>query len=69
MVSTKFYYNVRDTHKELFADVLQNKCSQKVCNIRRKRPVLEPLFNKFITRRLQNRCFPFNTTKLLRTAI
>ena len=31
--------------KQLFADVLQNKCS-KFRNIHRKKPVLEFLFNK-----------------------
>ena len=52
MVSTKFSHNVRDIQEQLFtyvvqpfADVLHNRCSQKVRNIRRKTPVLEPLFN------------------------
>ena len=30
-----------------FADVLQNRCFYKFCNIHRKTPVLESLFNKF----------------------
>ena len=32
--------------QRLLADVLQNKCSWKFCNIHRKIPVLESLFNK-----------------------
>ena len=29
-----------------FADVLQNRCSSEFCNIHRKTPMLESLFNK-----------------------
>ena len=47
-----------------------------ICNIHRKTPVLESLFNKAagleacksIKRKLQRRYFPVNITKLLRTA-
>ena len=41
-------------------------CSEKFCNIHRKAPVLEFLFNK---KRLQRRCFSVNITKFLRTPI
>ena len=34
------------SEKLLFTDVLQNRCSKKFCNIHRKTPVLESLFNK-----------------------
>ena len=48
--------------KQQFADVLQNKCSQKLRNIHNKTPVFEPLFNKigslkdcsFVEKRLQH---------------
>ena len=51
--------------KQSFADVLQNKCSQKFCVFYRKAPVLESLSYKaaglqpwhFIKKRLQHRCF------------
>ena len=32
--------------KHQLADILQSRCSSKVCNIQRKTPVLESLFNK-----------------------
>ena len=62
--------------KQPFADALQNWCSEKFRNIRRKTPVLESLFNKgaglmacnIIKKRLQDRYFPLNNAKLLRTA-
>ena len=62
--------------KQPFTDVLQNRCPYKFCNNHRKRPVLESLFNKvpglqacnFIKKRLQQRCFPVNIAKFLRTA-
>ena len=44
------------------------------CNIHRKRPVLESLFNKVAEafnlnkKRLQHKCFPVNTAKFLITA-
>ena len=40
-------------------------------NIRRKTPVLEPLFNKVagLKKRLQHKCFPGNIGKFLRTPI
>ena len=47
-----------------------------VCNIHRKTPVLEPLFNKvdlqacnFIKKRFQHRSFPVNIAKFLRIPI
>ena len=49
-----------------------------MCNMHRKTPVLESLFNKvvglktsncnFTKKRLQNSCFPVKTEKFLRTA-
>ena len=35
-----------DIQKQPFVDVLQNKCSYKFCNIHRKTPVLEQLYEK-----------------------
>ena len=52
-------------HKQPFADVLQNRCSQKFGNIHRKTTVLESLFNKVAG--LQHRCFYVNIAKFLRT--
>ena len=62
--------------KQSFADFLQNRCSSKLRNIHKKTPVLESLFNKVtglhacncIRNRLQQRCFPVNIAKCLRTA-
>ena len=62
--------------KQLFADILQSRCSLKFRNIYRKRP-LESLFNKaeglkacnFIEKILQLRCFPVNIAKFLRKPI
>ena len=59
-----------DFRKQLFANVLQNSCSQKFRNIHRKTLVLESLFDKetfVIKKKLQHRCFPVNITKFLRT--
>ena len=36
----------RKMFKQLFTDVFQDRCSWKFCNIHRKTPVLESLFNK-----------------------
>ena len=47
--------------KQPLIDVLQNKRSYKLCNIDRKTPVLECLFNKVA--RFQHRCFPMNIAK------
>ena len=35
-----------EIQRQPFGHVLQNRYSQKLCNIQRKTPVLEPLFNK-----------------------
>ena len=57
---------IKEYQQQSFIDVLQNfSCSQKFCNIYRKTPVLEYLFNKlvsqescnFIKERLQHRYF------------
>ena len=58
--------------KQSFADVLQNRCC---CNVLRKAPVLESLFNKVVSpqacdfnkKRLHHRCFPVNIAKFLGT--
>ena len=62
--------------KQAFADVLQCRCSEKWRNIRRKTLALESLFKKvpvlqpcnFIKKKLQERCFPVNIARFLRTA-
>ena len=51
--------------KQSFENVQQNRCSLEFCNIHRKTPVLESVFNKVA---LQHRCFLANITKFLRTA-
>ena len=51
------------------------KVLPKFCNVHRKMSLLKSLFNKipglkacsFIKKRIQHRCFPVNTVKLLRT--
>ena len=61
--------------KQLFADVLQNRCLWKFPNIHRKSHVSESLFNKVTALRpatllkkwLQHRCFPVNFATFLRT--
>ena len=61
--------------KQLFADILQNRCSKNFCNIHRKTIALESFFNKFtgpspatlLKKRLQDWCFPWKIAKLLRT--
>ena len=60
--------------KQSFADVLQNRCSQKLHRFHRKKTVLESLLNKFATlklcnfikKRLQHKCFPVKFHKFLR---
>ena len=46
----KFLYSIEKTEntpqKQLFANVLQNRCSWKFLNIYRERPALESVFNK-----------------------
>ena len=49
IVNFPFLWSVFTLHfvqKQLFTDVLQNRCSQKFRNIHRKTPVLESLFDK-----------------------
>ena len=58
------------------SEVAVRKCSSKFCNIHRKTLVLQSLFNEvaglkscnFIKKTLQQRCFPVNIAKFLRTA-
>ena len=62
--------------KQLFADVVQNRSSEKLHNIYWETPMLKSLLNKvarlkacnFIKKRLKRRSFPMNVTKLLRAA-
>ena len=62
-------------YKQPFADVLHGVI-KIVCNIPRKTPVLESLFNKvaglkacnFIKKRFQHRRFPTNIAKFLRSS-
>ena len=57
-----------EVQRQPFTDVLQNSCSLKFCNIRRKTPGVESLFNKvaslqtcnFTKKRRKHRCFPMN---------
>ena len=58
--------------KQLFADVLLDRCSENFFKFHRKTPVLESRFNKiagrnFIKDRLQRKCFPVKFAKFLRT--
>ena len=41
-----FFFQVNLLLKQPFADVYQRRCSKELCNIHRKTPVLESLFNK-----------------------
>ena len=61
--------------KQLLADILQNRLSEKFCKFLRKIFVLQSLFNKvaglktcnFINKRLQHKCFLVKFAKFLRT--
>ena len=65
----------QELQKQFFTDFHQNNCSLKFSNIYRKTPGLESLFNKVaglearksIKRRLQDKCFPVNIAKFLKT--
>ena len=65
----------RCLQKQLFTDVLQNKCSQNLVKFHRKTPVLETLFNKvpglrlvtLFKKRLQHRCLPVKFKQFSRT--
>ena len=39
-------YYIKGVQKQLFADVLHDRCSWKFCKIHKKTPMLESLFNK-----------------------
>ena len=39
----------KNQQKQLFVDVLQNRCFYKFCNIHRKTPVLDSLFHKVLS--------------------
>ena len=56
---TLLHQNCSQLKKHLFADVLQNSCSWKFCNIHRKTSLLESLFNKVSgIKRVRHKCFP-----------
>ena len=77
LLSVPSYHWHKHFKKQPFADVLQNRYSQKFRNIHRKTPVLESLFNKvarlkawnFIKKRLSHRCLPVNIAKFLIAAV
>ena len=54
-----FYYYFQ---KQLYTDVLQNRCYGKFCNIHRKTSVLESLFNKASGRQLYLNLIPKETS-------
>ena len=69
-----FYYYFQ---KQLYADVLQNRCYKKFCNIHRKTSVLEPLFNmlwglklylSLVHKETSTQVIPVKIAKFLRTA-
>ena len=69
MVSTKFCYNVRDQVQwQPFADVLRNRCSQNVRNIRTITPVLEPLFNKHCYKEIPTQMFSCKYCKIFKSS-
>ena len=57
------------SQKQSFADVLQNKFSEKFRKFHIKTTVLESLFQacNFIKKRLQHRCFPVKFVKFTKT--
>ena len=69
MVSTKFCQNVRDQVQwQPFADVLRNRCSQNVRNIRTITPVLEPLFNKHCYKEIPTQMFSCKYCKIFKNS-
>ena len=76
MIVEMMIKNYIENIEESFADVLQNKYSQKFRKFHRKTPVLEFLFNKvagpkacnFIKNFFHHRYFPMKFAKFLRTA-
>ena len=55
-------------HREPFADVIQNRCSQKFRKFHRKTPVLNFLFNKVVTllKRDSNTVFSCETCEIFK---
>ena len=59
--------------KQLFSDILQNRCPKNFCKIHRKTPLMESVFNKavdlkawkFIKKKLQRRYFAYFLEKHL----
>ena len=77
-ISSSFKITLNDgNHRSNLSQscVLQKMFSEKFCNIDKKAPVLESLFNKvtglkvrnLIKKRLQHGCFPVNISKFLGT--
>ena len=54
------------TEKQMFADVLQNRCSLKFLKFHRKTPVLESLFNKVAGLCCSDKCFLTISIRFLR---
>ena len=49
---------IKCVQKQLFPDVLQNRCPWKICKIHRKTSVLDSLYNKVESlKRLHHKCF------------
>ena len=68
---TMSYFLIQMVKKNLFSDVFQNRC--EFCNIQRKTPVLESLFNKFadfspvnLCEKVSNTCVFVSLAKFLR---
>ena len=76
MVSTNFYYNVRDIQQQLFTGVVAavRRCStkkvfsQKVRNICSKTRVLEPLFNKHCYKEIPTQMFSCKYRKIFKNS-
>ena len=70
----EFFLHYNNAQKQLFRDVLQNRCSGNYCKFHWKMPVLESLLNKvvalnvckFLKKWLQHRSFPAKLVKILR---
>ena len=75
MVSTKFYYDIRDTQEQFFTGVVAVLQQSYKTSILKKFAIFAGKYLcwslfliNFVKRRLQHRCFPVNIAKFLRTA-
>ena len=63
------YYDLNlHTQKQLFADVLQNRCSKNFCNIQRKIPLLESLSSKVFSKETPTQVFPREYCEILKNS-